>query len=523
MANSIISKVYLIDTPLKNDYKDTFYFDSLSSQQAYFNGKVKKTYTNVSYLRRDHIIKLNVHYDEICGCNYLMFQNTAYSNKWIYCFIKDSKYISDGVTELEIETDVMQTYMFDYEIKESFVEREHVTDDTIGKHTIPEGLEYGDYICNKTNNDGLDDSLIVAVAYHDLPEEGTTLNVEGGNLHGIYTSAIYTLGEMNEAGIKGINDILNKFDVSAKSDAVSSVFMVPKWIAGDIDGGKTIKPGTGSTNLPIVKSCSVSKLSTLNGYTPKNKKLLCYPYYYLYASNGCGGNAIYQPELCSDSKFNFTVHGSLTPGCSIKLLPLNYNGILEAHDYGLTGGKFPICSWISDTYTNWLTQNSLNQAQAGLSGLASIAAGGVMALTGAGLLPGLGMMVGGAVSIGNSMLQKHNASLVPDQARGNTNSGDVITGMKANKFMFYSMTIKQEYAKCIDDYMSMFGYKVNDLKIPNKNHRSNWWYTKTNGINIVGEITNNDLQKIRNCYDQGITFWKNPANIYNYNLDNSII
>ena len=33
--------------------------------------------------------------------------------------------------------------------KESFIEREHVNDDTIGLHTIPENLETGDYISCK--------------------------------------------------------------------------------------------------------------------------------------------------------------------------------------------------------------------------------------------------------------------------------------------------------------------------------------------------------------------------------------
>ena len=37
---------------------------------------------------------------------------------------------------------------FDITFKQCFVEREHVNDDTFGKHTVPEGLEYGEYIVN---------------------------------------------------------------------------------------------------------------------------------------------------------------------------------------------------------------------------------------------------------------------------------------------------------------------------------------------------------------------------------------
>jgi len=84
------------------------------------------------------------------------------------------------------------------------------------------------------------------------------------------------------------------------------------------------------------------------------------------------------------------------------------------------------------------------------------------------------------------------------------------------------MTIKEEYAKIIDDYFSMFGYKINRVKVPNKAHRSRWWYTKTLNVNIDGAIPNKDMQKIKDCYNKGITFWRNPSEIQNYSLSNGI-
>jgi hypothetical protein len=69
----------------------------------------------------------------------------------------------------------------------------------------------------------------------------------------------------------------------------------------------------------------------------------------------------------------------------------------------------------------------------------------------------------------------------------------------------------------------MFGYKVNRVKVPNKAHRSRFWYTKTIDVNIDGNIPNNDLQVIKNCYNNGITFWRNVAEIQNYSLSNDIV
>ena len=44
-----------------------------------------------------------------------------------------------------------KSWYFDIEYKQTFVERKHVTDDTIGANTIPEGLETGEYVENNAN------------------------------------------------------------------------------------------------------------------------------------------------------------------------------------------------------------------------------------------------------------------------------------------------------------------------------------------------------------------------------------
>ena len=132
--------VYLCNVPLENDYKNQLTFDSLQDQLTYFNSKIVKTFDNYTYMKKDNVIKVGVNIDEILGCNYLFYRNTGFSNKLYFCFITDKEYINENVTALYIETDVYQTYQFDMTFDYSFVEREHVDDDTVGKHTIPESL-----------------------------------------------------------------------------------------------------------------------------------------------------------------------------------------------------------------------------------------------------------------------------------------------------------------------------------------------------------------------------------------------
>lgn len=78
--------------------------------------------------------------------NYCMYQNENYTNKWFYAFITNMQYVNDNMTEITIETDVFQTWQFNINYKKMFVEREHVNDDTIGLHTVPENVELGEYV-----------------------------------------------------------------------------------------------------------------------------------------------------------------------------------------------------------------------------------------------------------------------------------------------------------------------------------------------------------------------------------------
>ena len=89
--NSVIK--LLNNVPLDNTYNHTIRFDSLSEQTTYFNSKVKYTFSNQSYQR---VVKgrmrLGIGADQVYDCNYLMFQNTGFGNKWFYAFVTGVEY-----------------------------------------------------------------------------------------------------------------------------------------------------------------------------------------------------------------------------------------------------------------------------------------------------------------------------------------------------------------------------------------------------------------------------------------------
>ena len=89
------------------------------------------------------------------------------------------------------------------------------------------------------------------------------------------------------------------------------------------------------------------------------------------------------------------------------------------------------------------------------------------------------------------------------------------------RFKYRNRHITYEYAQRIDDFFTMYGYKIMQLKVPNINVRPYWSYCKTIGCNIRGNIPVQDANKIKQIFDNGITHWTNGDNIGNYSLNNS--
>ena len=547
-----ISRVYLLNVPLENDYKNTLYFTSKEDQQSYFRSKVIRDYSydDFSYQRQDGVLSVPMMYDDALQVNYVMYQNTAYSNRWFYAFVTDIEYKNEDCTNLTLETDVMQTWLFDYIMKPSFVEREHVSNDTIGKHTQPEQLETGEYVDQFDFNDRLDfvvapysSQVVVAVSelsWNPAVPEGIK------QYNGIYNGLYYLMFPNG----KHADAFINYQNVRQGADSVYAVFIAPPKLLVDDEG---VAPeyieykyqkqsGDKYDNFTyafvpytyFAVEMSAPQLKIYNylddGYVPRNKKLLTYPYRCLVMSNSAGSNAIYRYELFNTktsegSYAKFKMEGVISPGCSIKLSPVDY-GItgLASSTYvnyaeGLDAGKLPTCGWINDPFLNYMTQNSANIPIDLTKSAVDITAGAGMLAAGA--KTGGGSIVSGLFDIASTIGQVYQQWTIPPTAKGGVNQGDFNYSNQVS-FIPYRKSIKREYAEIIDSYFDMFGYKVNKVKLPNKAHRSRWWFTKTIDVNIDGALPQKDLQKIKDCYNRGITFWRNADEIQNYSLSNSI-
>ncbi len=137
------SNIYILkDVPLNPSYDDTFTFKNKEEQFNYFINKSKFELANYSIVReRTNALKVEGDIGEYYDVNYIMFQNENFSDKWFYAFIVDVQYINPNTTLIVFQIDVMQSWMFDYKILPSLVEREHVKDDSLFANLIPENIQ----------------------------------------------------------------------------------------------------------------------------------------------------------------------------------------------------------------------------------------------------------------------------------------------------------------------------------------------------------------------------------------------
>ena len=515
------SRIILLKCPIELDENNQLNFSNATAQYNYFYSLSKVELDDATFQRKDGVIRFETNettftFDDVLQYNYVMYQNTSYGDKWFYAFITKATYINNGLTDIEIKTDVFQTWYFESTFKPSFIEREHISkaNDTIGANTIPENLETGEYISTKLQptNETLGDTCFCVTTS------------KSWFTYSITQSEILPTGLHFQGfdSLSGVYDFIDMVDNQGGGDSIVSVFVCPKAF---FSSWGTVQNITGNVSTSVIfelplQTITVNHVNYLgNDYSPKNAKLLTYPYSFLQVSNHSGTIVNYHWEdfnllsAYSEGNYQFKIGCTLTPSCSGYVYPYNYKNILSNYDEGIQYGKFPIGGWSTDVYTNWLTQNGVNIGlSVGASALTTAA--GVLSSTPT-------TTVSGILGIAQTIGSVYEHSLIPPQARGNVNVGDYNFTYNWLSIEFKRISIKNEYARIIDDFFSMYGYKTNRVKTPNLTNRSNWNYVKTINANIIGDIPQDDMQELKDIFNHGITIWHNPSTFLDYSQTNN--
>lgn len=495
----------LKNCPLDNTYDHTIYFDNSEKQYTYFAGLTKYALSRQTYQRVNQS-RMRVQYkaDDLYDCNYLMFQNTSFGNKWFYAFIKSVEYVNNITSEIVYEIDVMQTWAFDYQLGQCFVDREHSATDVFGENTVPESLEHGLYVTDSVENDGIlyNTSIVVGCTFDSNYEDA-----KGSYIGGAYSGLVYHVFPNTQPGGNDCADFIA--NAGAKSEGIVCVFIMPTAMTAATGGNAVRKYFTKPKMLTLLRT---------DGKEVKNKKVLTYPYNFLYVSNNQGTHAEYHYELFSSDECEFTMTGDVTPSPSVIMWPSNYKGARENIDEKITLSGYPQCSFNVDTYRAWLAQNGGTVAVNALSAVWGGVTGVLNARSNAEMLTSVG---NAGINIMRQLAEVEAHEKMPNQAKGASGTQALLASGQL-QFTFMTKHIKPEFATIIDDYFTMFGYATHRTKIPNRNVRPHWTYTKTTGCVVHGSVPADDMKSICRIFDNGITFWKNGNEIGDYSLDNSV-
>lgn len=543
--------IYLLKLPIELDDENQLTFASASAQATYFQSLTKTSAEDTTYQRRDETIRYPAGIDTILQYNYVMYKNVNYSNtKWFYARITDMAYINDNMTAISIEEDTFQTWQFDLVYQQCYVEREHVNDDTIGLHTVPENLDTGPIACQvrstidpaatildstNTSHSYLSGKMIpvfLVSSFVDAVKPTNWYPMNGRTFAGCAMFGIVGTNSMDDAVAAA--GVIRAYQKNNTDDEIVSIFMAPIALFNKgyyetktwtIDGTTftgaiwttSELSAVGLTEMTTAEATVARPTNLYGDYVPKNNKLRTWPYEYFAVSNNVGEMLEYHYEDFTQTP-GFRIYGVLSQGCATKLVPKHYklNGVTGQHEteYSINGRKYPICAWSSDSYTNWLTQNGINM---GFSAATSLVGGLVQTVMG----EPLGLLSSG-LSILNSLGSAVQASKLPDRAKGDCSMGDWAQASNET-FVVYKYSIRPEYAAIIDGFFSAYGYKINTFKIPNITGRTNWNYVKTIGSAIHAYIPQNAVDKINKMFDNGITLWHNASTFRDYSQSNTIV
>lgn len=515
---------------------------------------------NCSFIRNKGTIQCDFTYSQGLQSNYIAFQNPDYSNKWFFAWIDEIMYKGEHNIEISYTVDSWSTWFEYWQKKPCYVLREHVNDDTIGANTIEENLNIGETIQEGTEtiDQDLSENFWICLASSWYPNNTTSGGEQFTGVHMVDRTVFGTglvlfpmRAETIEADFNDLVHYLYRTNKDSHIADITDMFIVPNNAVNE--NNLTAKNSfavysdtTANFTYRIIKNSNLNiysnyvleipKQLSFSDYTPKNNKLLCYPTNYLYITNNAGSSNVYRYEdwINNAVMCRFRVQQILTIGANGRIVPIEYKNKEIDDDEAITFGKYPVCQWSADSFTNWLSQEGVNIAMnfaidtissffgATQSGYNSIQNGASQSLTKATQAINVGLDL--AKQMAGMIGDFRKADLAPNIQSG-SNNGSLIFSAKRNTYVIRRMRAKTEYLQILDDYFSRFGYQINRVKEPNIIGRENFNYVQIGSSEEIGYGTapSNHMENINNACRNGVTIWHNHTNLGNFGVSNNIV
>lgn len=550
--------IYLCRVDLREDQLNQIDFGKDDEARLnYFMSKTVRTFNDYTYVKANSSVTVQGHYDDLLTCDYMVYRNTGFTNTWRYCFITGKEYVNENATRLFIKSDVWQCWESRITVGKSFVVREHTNNDTRGNNLQKEPFAIGDFTCVKQIDSGIISTRTNNLIVVQLTQTEKS-NVLFGNKDVQYTQVgksyqvginiVIYMNDENGQGVDGITklkSLIKLLNAQQLTDTIVKIYLLPKTsIKTEWLEEITLQAPSNTykffklkdvTRLDLVGNVStewVFPTNNLDGYVPKNKKLLTYPYCYLLVDNSGGTDIVYHYELFKNTKTVEGENGQTKEFCEFKFFknpsinapiyvtPENYQGIDDSVPNGFMCPNYPELGYSQDLATVSFARSLFHTTTQTVSNLGKSFINDRDIY---GQMP-LGKVANTALITATSLIHSaYDASLIPNTAEGNVNASDLMINFGYNHVRYYHMTILKEQAKKLDDYLTMFGYATNELKTPNLRGRRNWNYVQLINPIIYGSIPQEDMQELEAMFEHGLTLWHNPNTFLDYGQDNSII
>lgn len=437
MANySLITSVKLYNCAAPHDGTYVVGFGSRGAADGYY-GSCNDNYCsgkfdigNAYYLRDTGLIKIDANADVLnnAGVNYCRWINSEVDNsRFFYGFVENIEYSAPKTALLTIRIDPWTTYFDRIGVNECLIEREHVypSEDNIPNLAKigaaeplaidPDILFDKDYLSPSFNasSDGDIASHFYGVINTGKPityAPGTTGWVQDQDTYvgGIPNASYWYAFDLTYAAMSGLREIIDRenpqnTDLVIGSQDIISINMVPKQlltVKADSHFPDWLYMVTDDVPAGVKFQHKYMSGDTMkNGYTPHNKKLMCYPYQTVVLRTYDGSQVELQPEKftiggAASIDLDFYCNFALGNDSCMGVYPCHYDSNYSGTGWGaanfaagLTINTFPTIPLNIDSYKQYLAYSKEQRKSAvvsmilnGIGTAASIYTGSIVPL-----------------------------------------------------------------------------------------------------------------------------------------------
>jgi hypothetical protein len=367
-AQTVLS---LVNVPWNNDYRDVVYFPGANAAErraalnAYIDSRetVGARIENNRYAPVNQPIRIATPFNAAFRFNYIRVHNPMMpidgdQQRDYYYFITNVVYIAPNTTEITVQLDIFQTFMYDAQLGRCYIERGHIgiananQMNNYGREylTIPEGLDIGgEYQIAMTATEKVMDPYgDIASGYNILVVSTTDLNADPG------TETDPHLISSNGSQIQGMMSGAEHYIFSSKAEFQNFLFLRKNqpWVLQGIisitlipsirryDDAFAYLPHAAPTFAAAPPS-GILKARAHKGWVnwreylrttilptryQNLKKLLTYPYCVIEMTTYSGTPLMLKPEAWASADADYFERAALVPpNQRIIFVPMGYN------------------------------------------------------------------------------------------------------------------------------------------------------------------------------------------------------